>query len=174
MEEWKPIKGYEGSYEISNCGNIRSLDRETYSERWKGNKFIKGHNLKPFKTTNGYFRIELTDKEGKRKKYPLHRLVAENFLDNPNNYKQVNHKDEDKTNNNVDNLEWCDCKYNINYGTWKERHFVKVNQYSLDGILIKTYNSVNETAVDGFIPSCISNCLNKRHNTHKGYMWRYL
>lgn len=174
MEVWKPIKGYEGSYEVSNLGNVRSLDRYAYSERWKGNRLIKGHILKPSKTTNGYLRLELTNKEGKGKKYMVHILVAEAFILNPNKYEQINHKDENKSNNDVSNLEWCTAKYNINYGTWKQRHFVKVGQYSLDGQLLNTYNSETETAKYGFNPSCISKCINNRINSHKGYLWRYI
>jgi len=67
-------------------------------------------------------RIELTDRDGDRKKFPVHRLVASTFIPNPNNYPQINHKDEDKTNNSISNLEWCTAKYNINYGTWINRH----------------------------------------------------
>lgn len=173
MEEWRPIKGYEGIYEVSNLGNIRSLDRYMYSKRWNGNRLIKGHILKPTKSHNGYLRIELTDKEDERKKHPVHRLVAQAFIDNPNNLPQINHKDEIRDNNNADNLEWCDAKYNVNYGHCIEKHFVKVNQYTLDGVFIKTYNSLTEASKEGFNLSCISNCINNRLNSHKGYLWRY-
>ena len=100
IEEWKDIPGYEGLYEVSNTGFVRNKKR---------NKLLKG-----FIDRNGY-KIVLLSYKG-QKHFSVHRLVAEVFIPNINNSYQVNHKDEDKTNNNVDNLEWCDCKYNINYG----------------------------------------------------------
>lgn len=101
MEEWKNVIGYEGLYEVSNKGNVRNVRRNTL--------------LKLSKNRYGYIQVYLY-KNGIRKGFRVHRLVAEAFLSNPDNLPQVNHKDEDKTNNNVDNLEWCDQKYNVNYG----------------------------------------------------------
>ena len=110
IEIYKDIQGYEG-YQVSNHGNIKSL----------GNgKSRKEKILKPVNTTKCYLQVELS-KQGKRKKYLVHRLVAQAFIDNPNNLPQVNHKDEDKTNNHVTNLEWCDALYNNNYGTHNQR-----------------------------------------------------
>ena len=106
-EEWKDIKGYEGLYQVSNLGRVKSLGN---------NKSKKEKILDPKPNMYGYKEVRLS-KEGKRKPYKVHRLVAIYFIPNPNNYKEVNHKDEDKTNNHVSNLEWCDRKYNINYGT---------------------------------------------------------
>ena len=104
-EEWRDIKGYEGLYQISNLGRVHS--------------YYKRDILEP-KEDKGYLRVGLY-KNGKRKPYSIHRLVAEAFIPNPNNYPQVNHKDEDKSNNRVSNLEWCTAKYNINYGTHNKR-----------------------------------------------------
>ena len=112
MEEWRDIKGYEGKYQVSNLGRVKSL------KNCKGNCREKILKLRPNK--NGYIRIELYI-YGKNKKFPVHRLVAAAFIPNPDNYKEVNHKDEDKTNNRVDNLEWCTRKYNANYGTMDKR-----------------------------------------------------
>ena len=108
MEEWKDIKGYEGIYQISNKGRVKSL------------KFNKENILIPAKHNRGYLFINLC-KNGKVKKYLIHRLVAEAFLPNPDNLPQVNHKDENKLNNNVENLEWCSNKYNVNYGSRNEK-----------------------------------------------------
>lgn len=119
-EQWKDIKGYEGLYEVSNFGNVRSLDRVIRSKH-NGTMLRKGRILTPFyEEKKGYYQVSLS-KDGKNKKHRVHRLVASAFLDNPHNYTDVNHKDEVKTNNNVDNLEWCTRKYNNNYGTKPER-----------------------------------------------------
>jgi hypothetical protein len=119
-EQWKDIKGYEGLYEVSNLGNVRSLDRVIKSKH-NGTMLRKGQILTPFyEEKKGYYQVSLS-KDGKNKKHRVHRLVASAFLDNPHSYTDVNHKDEVKTNNNVDNLEWCTRKYNNNYGTKPER-----------------------------------------------------
>lgn len=110
MEIWKPIKGYEGLYEISSFGNVRSLRRNT----------TNGKIIKSQKTKTGYYRVGLC-KNGKLKHYFVHRLVAKAFILNPDNLPQVNHKNECKTDNNVDNLEWCSMLYNVRYGTGIER-----------------------------------------------------
>ena len=108
IEEWRDIKGYEGKYQISNLGRIKSL------KNCKGNYREKILDIKP--DNRGYIRAFLY-KNGKCKPYQVHRLVALHFIPNPNNYPIINHKDEDKTNNNVENLEWCTYQYNNNYGT---------------------------------------------------------
>ena len=115
MEEWKSIPGYEGLYEVSSYGRVRSLDR--YDSR---NCLRSGCILKQKNNGNGYLICSLSKNGIVKNKY-IHRLVAEAFIPNPSNIKDVNHKDEDKTNNIVDNLEWCDHKYNCNYGTKIER-----------------------------------------------------
>ena len=105
LEIWRPVIGYEGLYEVSSYGRVRSL---------KKNKVIK------FFLKGGYPYCGLFS-DGKQKNHQIHRLVAQAFIPNPDNLPQVNHKDEDKTNNIVDNLEWCDRKYNMNYGSRTER-----------------------------------------------------
>lgn len=102
QEVWKDIKGYEGLYQISNTGKVKGLKR---------NKV-----LKLILQRSGYYYVDL-----QRKRRLVHRLVAEAFIDNPDNLPEVNHKDEDKVNNSVENLEWCDSKYNANYGTRNKR-----------------------------------------------------
>lgn len=117
-EIWKDIKGYKGYYQVSNLGRVKSLDRYSIDRRG-GKHFLKGIILTPY-LCKGYLRICL-HVNGKQKQLAVHRLVAEAFIPNPNNYPQINHKDENKTNNTVDNLEWCTAKYNNNYGTRLER-----------------------------------------------------
>ena len=118
-EEWRPIEGYEGLYEVSSYGRVRSVDRYVKS---KGESYWlrKGKMLSPAKDKNGYLKVNLSC-NGKNNIIRVHRLIAQSFLPNPDNLPEVNHKDEDKTNNNVDNLEWCDRSYNISYGTRTER-----------------------------------------------------
>ena len=113
QEIWKDITGYEGLYQVSNFGRIRSLDRVSTSGR-----HLKGKIMKP--VANPYMRIALC-KDGNKISFIVHRLVAEAFIPNPNNYTCINHKDEDKTNNNVDNLEWCTYKYNNIYSNIAQR-----------------------------------------------------
>lgn len=110
-EIWKDIKGYEGLYMISSLGNVKSLNY-----RRSG----RAKNLKLKDSTSGYKMVVLCKDKIKKDKI-VHRLVAETFIPNPKNYPQTNHKDEDKHNNEVDNLEWCTEKYNSNYGTGAKR-----------------------------------------------------
>ena len=115
IEEWRPVVGYEGLYEVSNLGRVRSVDGYVKS-KGESYRLHKGKVLSPAKDTIGYLFVILHC-NGKCKTIRIHRLVAQAFLLNPDNLTEVNHKDEDKTNNSVDNLEWCDHKYNMNFGT---------------------------------------------------------
>lgn len=115
-EEWRNIKGFEGYYQVSNFGRVRSLDRKIYHPYDRVMTSYKGKIMKASTRNKGYLGICLT-KGNKQKSFLIHRLVAEAFIPNPNGYSQVNHIDENKKNNRVDNLEWCDCKYNVNYGS---------------------------------------------------------
>lgn len=116
MEEvWKDIQDYDGLYQVSNLGRVKSIDRKVlqfngYSYSYR---IYRGKILKQSVTNNGYKKVTLYNK--KPKTISVHRLVAQAFIPNPNNYSQVNHIDENKENNCVNNLEWCDSKYNINY-----------------------------------------------------------
>lgn len=115
IEEWRQIPGYEGLYEVSSYGRVRSLDRYVKSS-YGAYRLHKGKVLSSGIRPDGYLIVCLQERM-----FRVHRLVAEVFIPNPDNLPQVNHKDEDKTNNNVDNLEWCDAKYNNNYGTARIR-----------------------------------------------------
>lgn len=111
MEEiWRDVQGYEGFYQVSNRGAVRSVDRTVRID-----KKLKGKILSQSVEKDGYFIVNLS-KNGKTKHFRVHRLVAMAFIKNVNHYKEINHKDENKQNNCVENLEWCDTKYNINYG----------------------------------------------------------
>lgn len=163
MEEWKNIIGYEGLYQVSSYGRVKSLGND---------KTRKEKLLKPKTNGRGYLLVCL-NKDGKQNFYFVHRLVTQAFIPNPDNLPQVNHKDENKLNNCVSNLEWCTCKYNINYGTRTEKISKEVYQYSLDDKLIKVWNSTQECGRNGFSFQHISECCNGKRKTHKGYIWKY-
>lgn len=118
-EIWKPVVGYEGKYEVSNLGRVRSIDRiNVFEARGKKNhRFLTGKILTPqFDGRGHYLHVQLSNGEKSRIEL-VHRLVAKAFIENPYNFPEVNHKDENKTNNMANNLEWCDHKYNNNYGS---------------------------------------------------------
>ena len=166
-EIYKDIKDLEGLYQVSNFGQILSLNYHRSG---------KPRLLKPDTIRNGYLKV-LLYKDGKKKKFLVHRLVAEAFIPNPDNLPCVNHKDEDKTNNSVENLEWCSHEYNINYGTHNERsaktRSKKVLQFTLDGELIREWPSISECGRNGFSIGNICECCNGERKSHKGYIWKY-
>lgn len=165
-EIFKDIKGYEGLYEISNYGNVRSL----YNYRG-------GHNiLKPKEKKNGYYQIGLR-KYNKRKWYSIHRLVAEAFIPNPNKLLQINHINENKKDNRVENLEWCNQLYNNTYGTrinrLKDKLNQKIYQYDLNLNLIKEWNSSKEASEELNIPrGNISMCLNAKYKQTHNFIFK--
>lgn len=178
QEIWKDIKGYEGLYQISNCGNVKSLKK--FNKTNKGYSSIgyyrKEKILKPIKNKNGYLQISLS-KNGKSKIYFIHKLVAKEFLNNDNNFMYVNHKDENKLNNIVDNLEWCDAKYNCNYGNRNEKISNKlkkiVNQYDLEGNFIKQWKSALDVEKElGINRTHIGSCINNNRKSAGGYIWK--
>lgn len=193
MEEvWKPIKGYEGLYEVSNLGNIRSLDKVVMCVR-NGKELgvlHKGKVLKPSKRQHGYLGVMLYGRGGHKtrgfKTFSIHRLVAEAFIPNPDRLPEVNHIDEDKTNNAVTNLEWMSHVDNTNYGTTQQRRSQKIRnnskskpiaQYTRNGELVKVYPSLGEMRRQtGYSAGNVWHCLNKSSSyTHAyGYVWRYV
>lgn len=164
-EIFKDIAEYENLYQISNLGNVKSLNyKHTGKEKI----------LTPDKDRYGYFRVVL-HKQGKRKKFFVHRLVASAFIENPNNYPQVNHRDEDKTNNTIQNLEFCTPKYNANYGTRNKRVTEKKSKQVLCVETGVVYPSTMEAERKlGFTHSHISNVCNGIRNTCGGLHWKYV
>ena len=156
----KDIKNYEGLYAITSCGKVWS---------YKSKRF-----LRPFSNTKGYLQVEL-HKDCKKKKYLIHRLVTEAYLPNPENLPQVNHKDENKANNCLQNLEWCDPKYNANYGTRNKKVSNKLKkpilQYTLDGEFVREWPCAADVGKKA--SRNISNCLKGRQKTACGYIWKY-
>lgn len=163
-EYWKPVVGYEGLYEVSNWGRVKSL------------KFGKERILKLFKDTSGYLCVKLC-KNTNKCQFKVHRLVAEAFLPNPDNLPCVNHKDECKTNNNVNNLEWCNSKYNINFGTRNEKVSKKLSkpvlQYTLDGQFVREWPSTMECGRNGYNQGNVAACCNGKLKTYNGFIWKY-
>lgn len=168
-EIWKDVVGYEGLYQVSNYGRVLSLN---YRRTGKPGLLHPSFNQKE----NGYKQVYLF-KNKLSEGCKVSRLVAMAFIPNPENLPEVNHIDEDKTNNCVVNLEWCTKNYNLEYGTRVKRASSKcrkpVNCYDLEGNLIKTYNSIKETAKDGFTLSCVNRCCKGQSNTHFGHIFRY-
>ena len=146
-EKWKPVVGYEGLYEVSSLGRVRSLSRSIQGH--KGYYVIPSRILKGF-YAYGYRYVELR-KGGKLKSYRVHRLVAEAFLPNPNKYPIINHKNEIRDDNRVDNIEWCTHKYNSNYGNIKSKqkqssHCRPIIQLTKEGIFVAKYQSIADAS----------------------------
>ena len=179
-EIWKDVDGYGGFYEVSNLGRVRSKERiteiQSYCHITRKPRILKGQ------FNGSYYRVVMSH-NGKYRQVMIHRLVAETFIPNPDNLPEVNHKDEDKTNNNVSNLEWCTRLYNVNYGTKKKRHseFMTrtkgraVCQYTKDGKLVNRFSSITQAAkATGIIHSSINMaCVHEVQKTAGGYVWRY-
>ena len=151
-EVWKDVPGYEGYYQVSNLGRVKSLQTRKYSHIKKCPiVVIREMILKPYPNTKQYLLVDLI-KDGTRNTQKVHRLVAKAFIPNENKYPQVNHKDENKQNNCVENLEWCTNQYNSTYGTGKSRmaqkQMKKVIQISVSGEIVNKWNSIKEAAED--------------------------
>ena len=166
MEHWKSITGYDGLYEVSDLGRVKSL------------KYGKERILKPRETHGGYLKVALC-KDGKVEQSKIHRLVAKAFIPNPNNLETVNHKDEVKTNNTVSNLEWMSQKDNINYGTRNKRASEALSKQvqmfdKSTGELLATFPSLMEAErVTGIYHGNISQCCNGKYKSAGGYIWKY-
>ena len=169
-EYWKPVVGYEGHYQVSNFGRVKSI------------KFGKEIILKQH-IRRGYYSVGLS-KNGILKRYSVHRLVAQAFIDNTDNLPQVNHKDENPLNNNVNNLEWCNSEYNNNYGTRNKRVSEKMTngklskpvlQYDLEGNLIREWASACECGRNGFDTGAVNACCNNKYKfeKYKNCFWKF-
>lgn len=182
-EIWRPIRDFEGLYEVSSLGQVRSVDRtvrgaNAMSDSYPINR--KGRVLKQSMATNGYLFVVLC-KDGKHTHTNVHRLVAETFIPNPDILPEVNHKDEDKTNNAVSNLEWCDRKYNVNYGTGIDRRsprfFKRLEQLTMDGQHVAYYESVAELVRQSngkYKANNIYMAARGDNESSYGYRWRYV
>lgn len=181
IEIWRDIKDYEGLYQVSNWGRVKSLNYH----RTGREELIQPVIVKCYLQVCLY-------KDGKPKRFLIHRLVASAFLENPENLPQVNHKDEDKTNNFVGtqeneykdgNLEWCSNEYNTNYGTRNERVSKKminneklskpVFQFTKTGDFIREWESTMECGRNGFDQGHVAACCRGEQKSHKGFIWKY-
>lgn len=176
---WRQIEGYEGYYEVSDEGSVRSVDR--FITDSNGNtRFLRGSIMKLSEATsrdntNGYLVVNL-HKNHKSSVIPVHVLVANAFIPNEQNKPTVNHKDGNKHNNRVSNLEWSSYSENnthaIETGLRKPRG-TKVEQYTTSGEYVATYKSVTEAArKTGFSRGGISHCVNGRSSTSSGFVWK--
>lgn len=177
-EVWKDIDDYEGLYQVSNMGRVRSLDRIVKNHY--SFKQVKGRILKQTSTKLNYKRVTFSINQ-KQKSFLVHRLIAKAFIPNPHNCPIINHKDENPANNNISNLEWCTHTYNMNYGTAISRKTKKllnkqgakkVYQY-LKGELIKVWPSASECRRSGFSQGHVSSCCRGVRKQHKGFTWSY-
>ena len=177
-ETWKDIKGYEGLYQVSNIGRVKSLERTSIDKR--GHKHhTKERILKTRTDKAGYLRVNLYDSCGKMKRFLVHRLVCEAFHENPKSKTEVNHINEDKSDNRACNLEWVTRKENCNHGTRNARtakaQSKSVGQYTRDGKLIKVWQSTNEVERQlGFNHSALSRAARGKQKTAYGYWWKYI
>lgn len=180
-EEWRAVAGYEGLYEVSNLGRVRSLGRTINRvTRWGTVKpyTIKPRVLKPLHSQGDYCYVHLFDNDRTSTNHKIHRLVAKAFVPNTDNLNEVNHIDEDKENNRADNLEWVTHIANCNYGTRNERSAAKrgrqVEQLTLDGHHVAFYQSASEASqMTGVGRKNINECLRLRTQTAGGYRWKY-
>jgi hypothetical protein len=173
VEEWRDIEGYEGYYQISNYGEVRSLDR--WRKNGTSGYVQKGQIIKPHITKDGYYRINLC-KEGKYEHFRVHRLVAKTFIPNPNILPQVNHIDANKLNNRVDNLEWCTPQENTIHA-WDNGLCSKESQEKriLCNQNNKIYKSLHQAARDlNLHPSNICNILKGKRKSTGGYTFEYI
>ena len=170
-EIWQPVEGYEGIYEISNLGRVKSL------------KYGVEKILKPVNNGWDYLQVNLC-KNGKIKRLYIHRLVAEAFLPNPEGFEQVNHKDENPLNNCIENLEFCTPKYNNNYGSHNKRmaaslsKAVEASKYPDFSEICLRFASTMEAGRNGYDQGAVSYCCRgcfhyKGNNKYKGLYWRF-
>jgi hypothetical protein len=179
-EEWRNVIGWEDFYLVSNYGRVKSLSRKVLKSDGRIQE-VHCRILRQLQDKKGYYRVMLSV-DGERKVKQVHRLVAESFIPNIHNYSQINHKDENPSNNFIKNLEWCSVEYNLNFGTRNHRASISlsspVRQYSLDGKYIRTFYGTREAGrqighratASANIAAC---CRGERNNAY-GYIWEYV
>lgn len=170
MEVWKDVVGYEGMYQVSNLGRVRSLGRYVSNNpNGKKKRYIEGRVLIPNDNSKGYKYVCLSVEQKHAHKY-VHRLVAEAFLSNPHHYEQINHKDENKWNNNVNNLEWCNSQYNMDYS--RSREVIQIDRNTNE--IVGVFKSAREA---GRQTECISSSIvlvcNKVWKHTHGFLWKW-
>ena len=178
MEEWRDIKGFEGKYMVSNMGRVKSLNYRRTGKEGIMKGVADGH---------GYLYVKLC-KDGKDKKCWINRLVAQAFLENPNNLPEVNHKDEDKTNNCVENLEYCSKSYNINYGTRNKKAGKRISEKNtnnpklskpviginkVSGLILEFPSAMEAERCTGINNGNITKCCKGKVNSAGGHIWFY-
>ena len=182
-EVWKDIPGYTGSYQASNLGRVRSLDR-VVTNNLGVERRIKGQVLAQEEMHDGYKKVPLSQ-NGKVRKRPVHRLVAKAFIPNPKRLPIINHKNEIKDDNRVSNLEWCTQSYNVKYGNgiekmmsnegWRTtRNNIRVKRTDLDTGETFVYDSLREADRNGFVRTSISRCIRRGDAIYKNNKWEYV
>ena len=176
-EEWRDVVGYEGLYQVSDQGRVKSLERKV--KHWRGGERIqKERILKTYIDRDGYLKLRLCA-GGKSRLFFVHRLVCQAFHENSGNKPQINHINEIKTDNRACNLEWCTCKENINHGSRNERVAKAlgkpIGQYKLDGQLIKVWPSAAIVERQtGFSQGYIWGVANGKYKQAYGFTWKYV
>ena len=158
MINWKDIEGFEGEYQVSNTGQIKSL---------KSNKI-----LSQSKTGSGYYKVTLS-KNNKPHYVMIHRIVAKTFLDNPNNYNVVNHIDANKENNNSNNLEWCTDRHNVLCSIKNRKNITPVISINLVNGYIQTFETLGKVKKFGYDHSNVRKCCIGKIKSYKNHKWFY-
>ena len=176
-EVWRDVKGYEGLYQVSDQGRVKSLER-TFIDKIGRERYVKERILKPSFNGRGYLFVNLYA-GGKPKMHKVHRLVCQSFHDNPENKLDVNHINENKTDNRACNLEWSTRKENCNHGTRNVRMAIAksrpIAQYTLNGKLLKVWPSAKEVGRQtGFSRGSISKVANGKRKQAYGCIWKYV
>ena len=171
-EEWRDIKGCE-NYQVSSLGRVKSLKHNVKSKNGSY-RTVRERILKPGKNRKGYLRVCICEK-GKKKNMTIHRLVCEAFLQNPLNLPQINHRNENKTDNRIENLEYCTAKYNSNFGT-RTKRLSKSQSKSVKCLETgKIYTSLMEIGRKfGFSIGNICECCNGKRKSAYGFHWQYV
>lgn len=170
MEIWKDVVGYEGLYQVSDMGRVKRLGNTP--------RCTKDRMRRLCVSKKGAYLVCVLSKDGVHKTPFVHRLVAEAFIPNPQNLPCINHKDENKRNNRVENLEWCTVEYNDNYGTRNERVCEKISKKVCrvdgNGNVLEVFASSCDADRRGYTGSAIRRCCAGQQRIHAGYHWRYL